>query len=74
MNSAAWAWVTVLLEVVGTVALYDWWAIVTGHPTMSRQAHDWIYNSSVMGPIFIGLLTAIPVGLGWHFLTTHYRR
>lgn len=56
MSAGHWAWVGLVLGVIG----YDVWAIRTGHNTMSRAF--WLMSRSRYGLIVIAI---------WAWLTAH---
>ena len=70
MTSPALGW---LLIAVGNIALitpYDVWLKLTGHHTLTRQMHDWLFSPTI-GP-FIGAGVAFLLVLGvLHFLRYH---
>ena len=67
------AWVTLALGNILGVTGYDLWAHYTNHETMSGRFHDWMLTVWG-GPVLFALLAAIPLALGWHFITYHRPR
>lgn len=64
-NSAALAWLTLLIGVVCYVTAYDLWAHSSGHLMMTTQFRLWL-SSPVAGPIIVGLWTGTWAGLTSH--------
>lgn len=67
MNSAVYAWITLLAGIVLFVVGYDVWATVTNHPTMSGEFHN-LMQHQVLGPALVALWTGATCGLLYHFL------
>jgi TRAP-type C4-dicarboxylate transport system permease small subunit len=73
MNPAAIAWLLIAIFVnVGWIS-YDVWAKLTNHWTMTRQMHDWLFNSSV-GPFFYAGWVFVFVLALTHFFMYHAAR
>lgn len=52
---------------LGSVVVYDTWASVSGHPTMSRTLGHYL-RRPVLGPILAGAW----LGLGYHLLVSEH--
>lgn len=72
MNSAAIAWIGVAVIINAWWIGYDLWAHFTGHWTMTRQMHDWLFNATV-GPFFWASWAFVFVLALMHFAMAHYR-
>lgn len=68
--SPAWAWLVIGIEVLASVVGYDLWAIWTGHHTLSRQMHDWVFHPSV-GQFVIGGGAGLLAWFVYHIATYH---
>lgn len=65
--SAAWAWLVLLVLVTGFVAVFDVWAHLHGHLTMTGQFRLWL-GDEVIGPFIFGAWVGVFGGLTWHWL------
>lgn len=67
MNSAAWAWVVLIVSIVLYVVGYDVWATVSNHQTMSGEFHN-LMQHQILGPALVALWVGASTGLIYHFL------
>lgn len=66
-ESAALAWLVLLVAVNVYWIAYDLWAGATGHKAMTTQFRDWLHET-IAGPVIAGLWIGLFVAFTFHFL------
>lgn len=66
-DSAALAWLGIVLFIFLYVLAFDLWAHFSDHLTMTGQFRNWL-RDPVAGPIIFGLWVAVIAALSYHFL------
>lgn len=70
--TASWAWLALAVVIVAFVVIFDVWANLTGHTTMSGQVHHWL-TESWTGAAVIAIWVGVPLGLIYNFFLSKYK-